>query len=77
MTTDKYCIMCEKWVEVLGDGSIPVHIKFIAPTVDSPEELDWCEGPFTTSEPPALTEEMWETILANEPDVELLENNDM
>jgi|GEM_PF-4398003 len=68
-----YCIVCEQWVEVkmskreLSEGYPPVHIKYIPPSIDSPAEFDWCEGPFVLSEPPIISEFEWDTILSNPP----------
>ena len=74
MTTKNvmFCLSCYTWEPVVNGG----HIIFLPPFEGEPAELDFCEGPFTYSEPPE-EEDFWDAEIV-EPDMDELEhmNND-
>lgn len=42
-----YCLTCERWVPVVNGG----HIIYECAWDNDPEEVDFCDGPFTANEP--------------------------
>lgn len=75
MRDTRYCLQCERPVEVEIGSRVVGHLMWS----NYPDnfELDFCEGPFVYSEPPApLTEREWQDVFASEPDREELAEMD-
>lgn len=73
MSKTAWCLTHNSYVKVenlMGD------FHFLSGRIwpDEPEELIFCEGPFTSCEPPAcLTDDEWEEVFGNMPDPDELE----
>lgn len=48
MPTQMFCLACMSWEPVTNGG----HMIFLPPFEDEPATIEFCEGPFTFSEPP-------------------------
>lgn len=66
-----WCISCESYERVHAwkeRNTVPFHAKMINASILEPMEIDTCDGPFATVEPPVMSEEEWDATFANAPD---------
>lgn len=66
MSEPMFCLACMSWEPVVNGG----HMIYLPPFEDEPAEIDWCDGPFTYSEPP---EDDFMLMPLSEPDDEEFE----
>ena len=57
----QYCIECETMTPVFGADQ-PYHHVMVRHEIGFEEEI--CDGPFADCPPPEITEEIWDSILA-------------